>query len=142
MKGLVVPHLLAAPTWPRVCSFLQLEALSDGGGDANSGAGESEGGDAGSAPSSAAAAAFESLPAALTSAMKELYVRADRELVERCREQKNDYASSTSVTALLAGKFLAVGHVVRSPTAEARAPRQTDKQTDKQTERLREGAPR
>ncbi|OEH78562.1 serine-threonine phosophatase 2c [Cyclospora cayetanensis] len=40
-----------------------------------------------------------------------MYTGADAELIELCRQRANDYASSTSVTAILAGGFLAIGHL-------------------------------
>ena len=89
VKDLVVPHLVSCPSWHRVVSLL------------------SESSEA------AAAATASALPAALSAAVQQMYTAADAELIDLCRRNCNDYASSTSVTAILAGGFAAVGHLVR-----------------------------
>lgn len=89
VKDLVVPHLLASSGWRRVEALLSGEATEP----------------------NAAGAAAAGLPAALTAAVRQMYEGADAELVDLCRRQGNDYASSTSVTAVLAGSFVAIGHL-------------------------------
>ena len=104
VKDLVVPHLVTSSGWQRVVSLLQQQQQQQqpaaaGDGDA-------------SGASAAAAAAAAGLPEALATAVRCMYMGADAELIELCRLHSNDYASSTSVTAIFAGGFLAVGHLV------------------------------
>ncbi|XP_026192364.1 probable protein phosphatase 2C 34 [Cyclospora cayetanensis] len=87
VKDLVVPHLVSSGGWQRAAAF-----LSESCGEA-------------------AAAAAAGLPEALAAAVRSMYTGADAELIELCRQRANDYASSTSVTAILAGGFLAIGHL-------------------------------
>ncbi|CDJ49322.1 serine-threonine phosophatase 2C, putative [Eimeria brunetti] len=106
VKDLVVPHLVSNRGWQRVVSLLQQQqqqqqqASAAGDGDA-----------AAAASAAAAAAAAAGLPEALATAVRCMYMGADAELIELCRMHANDYASSTSVTAVLAGGFLAIGHL-------------------------------
>ena len=114
VKDLVVPHLLSSSGWRRVECLLSLETAE---GDT---AGESAGigGQQPAAATTTTAAAAAGLPAALTAAVRQMYAGADGELIELCRREGNDYASSTSVTAVLAGGFLAIGHLVRRESQE------------------------
>ncbi|KAL8434071.1 hypothetical protein Efla_001543 [Eimeria flavescens] len=102
VKDLVVPHLVSCNSWQRVLSLL---------GEDSAAAAAAE--DA----AAAAAAAAAGLPSALSAAVQQMYAAADAELIELCRRQSNDYASSTSVTAILAGGFAAVGHLGDSRVA-------------------------
>lgn len=101
VKDLVVPHLISSPSWQRVVSLLAPESAVSGGGTAQA----------------AAAAATAGLPSALSAAVQQMYAGADAELIEMCRRYCNDYASSTSVTAIIAGDFAAVGHLGDSRVA-------------------------
>ncbi|CDJ44214.1 serine-threonine phosophatase 2C, putative, partial [Eimeria tenella] len=92
VKDLVVPHLLSSSGWQRVVSLLQEPGES-------------------AAAAAVSAAAAAALPEALAAAVRCMYLAADAELIELCRLQQNDYASSTSVTAVMAGGFVAIGHL-------------------------------
>ena len=65
-------------------------------------------------PSAAADAGAQQL---LAAAVAEGYARADAELLERCAEARNNYASTTAVTALIAGGVLTVAHLGDSKLA-------------------------
>eukprot|EP00922_Rhytidocystis_sp_ex-Travisia-forbesii_P012392 GHVS01018694.1.p1 GENE.GHVS01018694.1~~GHVS01018694.1.p1 ORF type:complete len:346 (+),score=69.57 GHVS01018694.1:103-1140(+) len=100
VKNLVVPHLLGSPGWRRVVELLEPRA---GGGSSN-----------GCCP------AAGEMERALREAVETMYRNSDMELVHQCALNKKDYASSTSVTAVLAGGYLAVGHLGDSRIALGR----------------------
>eukprot|EP00922_Rhytidocystis_sp_ex-Travisia-forbesii_P012391 GHVS01018693.1.p1 GENE.GHVS01018693.1~~GHVS01018693.1.p1 ORF type:complete len:360 (+),score=70.94 GHVS01018693.1:47-1081(+) len=100
VKNLVVPHLMASPGWRRV-----VELLDNTSTDSTDG----------SPPPSPA-----DMEASLREAVETMYKNSDTELVHDCALNKKDYASSTSVTAVLAGGYLAVGHLGDSRIALGR----------------------
>ena len=53
----------------------------------------------------------------LAAAVAEGYARADAELLEKCAEARNNYASTTAVTALISGGVLTVAHLGDSKIA-------------------------
>ncbi|KAL8271471.1 hypothetical protein Esti_004672 [Eimeria stiedai] len=104
VKDLVVPHLVSCHSWQRVLSLLGEDECAAAAADQG-------------ASAAGAAAAAAGLPAALSAAVQQMYAAADAELIELCRRQANDYASSTSVTTILAGGYAAVGHLGDSRVA-------------------------
>ncbi|KAL8446650.1 hypothetical protein Emag_004657 [Eimeria magna] len=106
VKDLVVPHLVSCHSWQRVLSLLGEEEPAAASADQGA-----------AAAGAAATAAAAGLPAALSAAVQQMYAAADAELIELCRRQANDYASSTSVTTILAGGYAAVGHLGDSRVA-------------------------
>eukprot|EP00922_Rhytidocystis_sp_ex-Travisia-forbesii_P038459 GHVS01057290.1.p1 GENE.GHVS01057290.1~~GHVS01057290.1.p1 ORF type:complete len:349 (+),score=53.40 GHVS01057290.1:215-1261(+) len=103
VKSLVVPHLLASPGWRRAADLIQRHSEETPGAAANGSSGSGGG-----------------IESALREAVDTMYRNSDIELVHECALNKKDYASSTSVTAVLAGGYLAVGHLGDSRIALGR----------------------
>lgn len=89
VKDLVVPQLVACPAWQQVIELLRTDA-------------------------STFAQLDEKTLMLLGQAVVSMYKNADTELVKMCEQLGKDYASSTSVTAILVNGVLAVGHLVSS----------------------------
>ncbi|EPR64296.1 serine-threonine phosophatase 2C (PP2C) [Toxoplasma gondii TgCatPRC2] len=85
VKDLVVPQLISSPAWQEVTEMLRSDVP--------------------------ATEVDEKLPQLLDQAVDDMYKNADNELVKMCEQLNKDYASSTSVTAVLAKGFVAVGHL-------------------------------
>eukprot|EP00920_Eleutheroschizon_duboscqi_P039361 GHVT01094742.1.p2 GENE.GHVT01094742.1~~GHVT01094742.1.p2 ORF type:complete len:344 (+),score=56.68 GHVT01094742.1:4373-5404(+) len=90
VKELVIPHLVDSEGWREASKVLQQPAGS---------------------------AIPASFPKDLENALKSMYIAADNELVKLCAERSNHYASSTSVTAILANGYVAIGHLGDSRVA-------------------------
>ncbi|PHJ16708.1 serine-threonine phosophatase 2c [Cystoisospora suis] len=86
VKDLVVPQLVACPAWQQVTELLRTDA-------------------------STFAQLDEKTLMLLGQAVVSMYKNADTELVKMCEQLGKDYASSTSVTAILVNGVLAVGHL-------------------------------
>ncbi|AFZ81498.1 protein phosphatase 2C domain-containing protein [Theileria equi strain WA] len=53
----------------------------------------------------------ENIPKLASKAIFKMYKSADEELIEQCAKLSNDYASSTSVTALFVGNYIVISHL-------------------------------
>lgn len=101
VKELVVPHLVGCAPWKRFCELLK---SSVGTPSINGSSSKQE----------------AEMVSCLREAVICMYRNADDELVQLCAQNQKDYASSTSITAILAGGYLAVGHLGDSRIALGR----------------------
>eukprot|EP01067_Filipodium_phascolosomae_P006338 Filipodium_phascolosomae@DN4598_c0_g1_i1.p1 len=93
VKHLVVPHLIEAPEWSDTIRRLnQKEPV-------------------------AASQEEKEIATQLDRAMRYMYRQSDAELIRMCAQAKKHYASTTSVTALMAGPYLVVAHLGDSRAA-------------------------
>eukprot|EP00921_Rhytidocystis_pertsovi_P003513 GHVQ01006086.1.p1 GENE.GHVQ01006086.1~~GHVQ01006086.1.p1 ORF type:complete len:293 (+),score=46.16 GHVQ01006086.1:661-1539(+) len=134
VKSLVVPQLVGSPSWRRL-----LERLSASPSQCNSA--DAAGNTTAAVPNGTPATSTNPTTPSTTSgtnstdsncsqlpidkligdAVTHMYRHADAELVHECAVHQKDYASSTSVTAILAAGYLAVGHLGDSRIALGRA---------------------
>lgn len=97
VKDLIVPNLLHSKSWSEFVLYLQ---------DRDRASGSSS-----SPLPSPGSLDPDRIIYLLKNAMKDMYVNSDLQLIHMARDARENYASSTSVTAIIAGEYLCIGHL-------------------------------
>lgn len=137
VKDLVVPQLVASSPWRKLVAILSKESCSSsssssgtatdssssssasssdetaqrGAPRSDSGGGSGSGSGTGTSKEKEEEAEATTVVPLLKESVNVMYRNADEELIRMCHDLGKDYASSTSVTAIMVKEYIGVGHL-------------------------------